>query len=71
MSVLKLEIMSEKDILELGFAKTEEEYYTEFNLGNICISGTTLVEIHQNKEYISVPNCKTIDDLKSLVKLFL
>ena len=63
--------MSEKDILSLGFSKTEEQDWTEFNLGNICITGTTLVEIHQNREFITVPNCETIDDLKSLVKLFL
>jgi len=70
--------MTEKEILSLGFKKNqwedEDEIFTEYLLGNgivgILISGTTLVKITTGREvFISVPDCKTIKDLKSLVKL--
>jgi len=70
--------MTEKEILSLGFKKNQQEddgeIFTEYLLGNgtlgILISGFTLVKITQGKGiFITVPNCKTIDDLKSLVKL--
>jgi len=63
--------MEENEILDLGFVKTEDQDWTEYNLGNICIIGTTLVEVHQNGEFITVSNCNTIEDLKQLIKLFL
>lgn len=70
--------MTERQILSLGFKKNqwedEDEIFTEYLLGNgivgILISGSTLVEITTGREvFISVPNCKTIEDLKQLVKL--
>lgn len=63
--------MEENEILALGFEKHECSDWTEYNLKNICITGLTLVEICQNGEFITVPNCKTIEDLKQLVKLFI
>ena len=70
--------MTDIEILSIGFKKNQwehdDEIFTEYLLGNgvvgILISGTTLIEITAGKEvFISVPNCKTIKDLKSLVKL--
>lgn len=63
--------MEENEILALGFVKTEDQDWAEYNLKNICITGTTLVEIFQGNEWISVPNCNTIEDLKQLIKLFI
>jgi len=71
--------MEENEILSLGFKKNqwidEGETFTEYFLGSeelgIMISGTTLVEIvFDNDEFITVPNCETIDDLKQLMRLF-
>jgi hypothetical protein len=70
--------MNEKEILSLGFRKNEWTYETEnfveYVKGNgsigIEISGINLVEITSGKGvFITVQNCKTIDDLKSLIKL--
>lgn len=63
--------MTEKELLELGFEKHEWNDLREFSLGCILITGITLVEICQNGEFITVKNCKTIDDLKQLIRLFL
>lgn len=63
--------MEENEILALGFIKKEDPDWTEYNLGNICITGTILVDICQNGEFITVKNCKTIEDLKQLIKLFI
>jgi len=71
--------MEENEILSLGFKKNkwidEGETFTEYFLGSeklgIMISGITLVEIvFDNDEFITVPNCKTIEDLKQLMRLF-
>jgi len=71
--------MSEEEILSIGFKKNEWTYETENFIeyvkgdGNVGIeiSGINLVEITAgNGVFITVPNCQTIDDLKSLVKLF-
>ena len=70
--------MNEEEILLLGFKKNEWTYETEnfveYIKGNgnigIEISGINLVEItNGNGIFLTVPNCKTIDDLKLLVKL--
>ena len=63
--------MEENEILAMGFIKKEDPDWTEYNLGNICITGTTLVDVLGSSEWIPVPNCKTIEDLKQLVKLFI
>ena len=77
---INFKIMSEKDILSLGFKKNqwtdEGNDFTEYLLGNdevgILISGTTLVEITQGKgNFITAKNCETIDDLRELVRLFI
>jgi hypothetical protein len=75
--------MNEKELLELGFIDTSYvEYlkegkveFTEFTLTTekfiIQISGLDLVEIQfVGLGWINVPNCKTIEDLKCLIKLF-
>ena len=71
--------MNEKELLELGFIDTsyleENEKFTEFTLKNenfeIQISRIENVEIKlENGFWNQVPNCKTIEDLKQLIKLF-
>jgi hypothetical protein len=71
--------MNEKEILSLGFKVNQwvhdGEEFVEYILGNgkvgIEISGLTLVEITYGKGvFITVPNCKSIDDLKDLIRLF-
>lgn len=71
--------MNKKELLELGFVDTsyveEEIDYTEFTLTTenfkIEISGIDNVEIDFNGlGWIDVPNCKTIEDLKQLIRLF-
>jgi hypothetical protein len=68
-----------KTLLSLGFKKNEliieDDTFTEYIIGNdkigIEISGISLVELTVGKGiFITVPNCKTIDDLKSLMRLF-
>jgi hypothetical protein len=70
--------MTKEEILSIGFKRNEWTYETENFLeyvkGNgslgILISSTNFVEITVgNGVFITVPNCKTIDDLKSLVRL--
>lgn len=72
-------IDNEKELLELGFIDTsyveEENVFTEFTLTTekfkIEISGDSNVEIHFHfKDWIDVPNCKTLYDLKHLIRLF-
>jgi len=71
--------MNEKELLELGFINTSYEEdgisFTEFTLTTekfkIEISGINLVEIHFLViGWVDVPNCKTIEDLKQLIRLF-
>jgi hypothetical protein len=71
--------MNKKDLLELGFIDTsyveESENFTEFTLQTekfkIEISGLDTVDIEfLGFGWIDVPNCKTIDDLKHLIRLF-
>lgn len=71
--------MNEKELLDLGFIDTsyseEGIDFTEFKLSNekftIEISGLDLVEMSfVGLGWIEVPNCKTIEDLKCLIKLF-
>lgn len=63
--------MTEKELLELGFKIIDDDGFIDYQLGNIYITGTTLVEVFQNGEFITVKNCETIDDLKQLIRLFL
>ena len=72
--------MKEKDLIKLGFKDTsfeeEGEKFTEFTLKSenftIQVSGVNLVEIYVARSYswLTVSNCKTIKDLKDLIKLF-
>lgn len=69
--------MDEQELLKLGFTDTswkeEETTFTEHQKINsglkIVISGLYLVEIYKDHTYIEVPNCKTTDDLKTLLIL--
>ena len=67
------------ELLKLGFIDTsyqeDENIFTEFTLitekFKIEISGEDNVEIQFiYNGWIDVPNCKTLDDLKHLIKLF-
>ena len=71
--------MNEKELLELGFVDTsyveEGINYTQHNLYTekfiIEVSGINLVEIDfKVNGWVTVPNCKTISDLKELIRLF-
>jgi hypothetical protein len=71
--------MNQKELILLGFIDTsyqeEHIFFTEFTLKNenfeIQISGIENVEIKlENGFWNQVPNCKTIEDLKQLIKLF-
>lgn len=68
-----------KQLERLGFENRswddEGETFTEYVKDNgtvkVEISGESLVEITQDEaNYITVPNCETLNDLKSLLKLF-
>lgn len=69
--------MNEQELLKIGFSDTswtdDGNTFTEHTLTDgpvtIEISGLSLVEICQNHTYIEVPNCKTTDDLKTLLHL--
>jgi hypothetical protein len=72
--------MNKKELLNLGFVDnsyTEEGHrYTEFLLTkenfSIEITGVETIEIKiQDNYWIEVPNCKTISDIKDLIRLFL
>ena len=76
---LNLHERLQKAIDELGFIETsyEEEdiVFTQFTLTTekfvIDISGLDLVEIKFVAiGWLDVPNCKTIEDLKQLIRLF-
>lgn len=70
--------MNGKELLELGFIDTSynedgidfrEHTFTTEDF-TIEIDGINSVEIRFNLEWVYVPNCKTIDDLKQLIRLF-
>lgn len=71
--------MNSNELLELGFIDTsyveENENFTEFTLTTskfeIQISGIDNVEIKfLSIGWVDVPNCKTIEDIKYLIRLF-
>ena len=71
--------MNSKELLELGFIDTsyveEKENFTEFTLTTskfeIQVSGIDKVEIKfLYIGWVDVPNCKTIEDIKHLIRLF-
>ena len=70
--------MEKQALLKRGFIENswtdEEETFTEFILEtptiHIQIYGIDTVEIKTYKEWIEVPNCKTIKDLDDLIRLF-
>ena len=71
--------MNEVKLLELGFIDTSfTEDNSEFtqhtliaNKFSIEISGLNFVEIKLlDNGWVDVPNCKTIEGLKQLIKLF-
>ena len=71
--------MTKKELLELGFIDTsyieEQINFKNFTLKNenftIEVSGVYITEIYlPYVGWVDVPNCKTISDLKQLIKLF-
>jgi len=71
--------MTDKELLDLGFTDTSYKEdgvsFTEFTLKKerftIEVSGIDLVEIQfVGVGWVDVPNCKTIEDLKELIRLF-
>lgn len=71
--------MNSNQLLELGFIDTsyieDGENFTEFTLTKdkfkIEVSGIDSVDIHFLViGWVQVPNCKTIEDLKELIRLF-
>lgn len=70
--------MKKSDLIKLGFKETsyieEEIHFTKFTLETesfvIQVSGIDDVEIKIDDNWIDVPNCKTINQLKQLIKLF-
>jgi len=74
------ELLELLELLELGFIDTsyieEGIKFSSFTLKNndftIEISGIDNVEIHFLViGWVTVPNCKTLKDVKQLIKLFL
>ena len=71
--------MEENEILALGFKDTSfsngEDYFQEFTIEKgivkIQVSGIDLVEIAIDNNWVDLPNCKTIEDLKQLIRLFI
>ena len=72
--------MEGNELLELGFKDTsytddEGNSFTEFTIKNddisISVMGLNFVEICIGNYWQEVLNCKTIEDLKQLVRLFL
>lgn len=71
--------MDSDELKKLGFkdfsTKNDNEVFTDYRLVgkgiSIDITGITLVEIIIGHDtWITVPNCKTIDDIKELIRLF-
>jgi len=71
--------MKKEELLELGFKTTsytdmDGNFYKQFTLKiNEFVKIETCnlsVDIHISRNWISVPNCKTIEDMKNLIKLF-
>ena len=70
--------MEKEALLKRGFVDTSLDYngehFSEFTLQlqdkTILISGIDLVEIATHRDWLTVPNCKTIKDLDDLIRLF-
>jgi len=71
--------MKKSDLIKLGFKDTsyieEDIHFTEFTLETesfiIQVSGIDEIEIKvADNDWLFVPNCKTINQLKQLIKLF-
>jgi hypothetical protein len=76
---INFKFMNQNELLELGFIDTSYTEdgidFTEFTLTKekfiIEVSGIDNVEIKLSCGFWNdVPNCKTIEDLKQLIKLF-
>jgi len=71
--------MTNKELKDLGFKDTSNTYdgmfFREFslekNLVKIEVNGLDSVEFAIDNNWIELPKCKTIEDLKQLIKLFL
>lgn len=71
--------MKKSDLIKIGFKDTsyieEDIHFTEFTLETesfvIQVSDIDDVEIKvADNDWLFVPNCKTINQLKQLIKLF-
>ena len=69
--------MEAKELLALGFKDTsspEDEIFNDYTYSEpdfgINVFGNNLVDICVNGTWIAVPNCKTIFDIKDLIRLF-
>jgi len=67
--------MKKEELLELGFVDTSYADVEQFTLdvsefAVIETYGDSVVDICVFDHWISVPNCKTIEDMKNLINLF-
>lgn len=69
--------MKQKQLLALGFKDTsspEDEIFNDYTYSKpelgINVYGDNLVDICIRGHWVEVPNCKTIADLKELIRLF-
>ena len=67
--------MKKEELLELGFVDTSYADIEQFTLkinefAQVETCGDSVVDICVFDHWISVPNCKTIEDMKNLIKLF-
>ena len=67
--------MKKEELLNLGFVDTSyadiEQFTLEINeFAQVETYGDSVVDICVFDHWISVPNCKTIEDMKNLIKLF-
>lgn len=70
--------INEANLLKEGFNKSSwqdgDEQFTDYIKGDnpkVEVSGMTLVEINFGQgNYQTVPNCKNMDDVRALLKLF-
>ena len=69
--------MKSEDLLALGFKDTsspDDEIFNDYTYSEpefgINVFGNNLVDICVNGTWIAVPNCKTIEDIKHLIRLF-
>jgi len=70
--------MKAEQLIALGFKDTsspEDMILNDYTYQNaelqINVYGNNIVDIHIDGNWVNVPNCKTITDIKHLIRLFL